>query len=527
MLTQIRHIQKGTLIVVTVIIVIAFAMWGDFSADSPVGGQNCVVKVYDRCYRAKEARVLSSHYDVAFRLGMYDFATVLFGENRRDDDRTDFILSLIILRKEAQKLGIEPTAEEIKEAIPTLPIFMQPYVDARYVENNILGPNGFTDGDLAQLVKDYLSYQKLRELVGAGSLAVPTETDKVYTKRNQRYHGSIIDFDRAKFAEGLEVTDDEVKEYFESNQDTLMSEPLRGFEYVKFVPTALPEDATNEQRSKAVLEFQNAVNRAYSKLADDEVDFMTAAKELGKTEGEKPFTLESGVFEPFSLPEPPEMLAGDAEMVTALFSGALQIDDVTVPFRTGEDGYFVLHYTELVEPRPLGLEEATPAIREALVAKNSNRLVNDAANEVRARLNEALESGKTFADAAKAAEVDLQPLPAFSQVEPPAEIADPGLVIAAAQETPEGGISRVMERPDGKGFFLLYVEKTDIYEDEDEESAKRSISASTEAAIRRTLFTSWLNQRRLESGAMRDPYGAAESGGPPVEELPDPEADPS
>ena len=47
MLTQIRHIQKGTLIVVTILIVIAFAfLYSDFDfVQGTVGRQDCVVKV--------------------------------------------------------------------------------------------------------------------------------------------------------------------------------------------------------------------------------------------------------------------------------------------------------------------------------------------------------------------------------------------------------------------------------------------------------------------------------------------------
>ena len=58
MLTQIRHIQKGTLIVVTIIIVIAFAfLYSDFDfVQGTVGAPDCVVKVYGRCYRQKEAQ---------------------------------------------------------------------------------------------------------------------------------------------------------------------------------------------------------------------------------------------------------------------------------------------------------------------------------------------------------------------------------------------------------------------------------------------------------------------------------------
>ena len=359
MLTQVRHIQKGTLSVVTIIIVIAFAfLYSDFDfVQGAVGRQDCVVKVYDRCYRQKEVMKLANHFDVAYRLGMYDFAITLFGENRRDDDRTDFVMSLVILRKEAEKLGIEPTTEEIKEAIPNLPVFQQPFVDARFVENNILGPSGFTDGDLAQLVKDYLSYQKLRELIGSGIAAVPSETERRYVKNEQRYDASMILFNREQLSEDIEITDAEVKEYFEANQETLLSEPKRGFDIVTFTPKDLPEDATNEARAKAGLTFANAVNRAYADLAAEDAGFVEVAKQY---EGDKAdFSMELGALDPFSRNAPPESWEGKENVLDQIFAEVLQLDDVTVPIPTGDGGYYVFQYSDLEAPRPLTLEEAS------------------------------------------------------------------------------------------------------------------------------------------------------------------------
>ncbi|MDB2497150.1 peptidyl-prolyl cis-trans isomerase [Verrucomicrobiales bacterium] len=513
MLTQIRHIQKGTLIVVTILIVIAFAfLYSDFDfVQGTVGRQDCVVKVYDRCYRQKEVSMLANHYDVAIQLGMYDFVTVMFGEDRMDDDRTNFIMSLIILRKEAEKMGINPSEEEIKEAIPKLPIFQQPLVSADYVKNSILGPNGFTDGDFAQLVKDYLSFQKLRDLIGAGVAAVPSETDLIYTKRNQRYHASLVKFDRAKFADTLKITDAEVKEYFEANTETLQADPKRGFDYAKFTPKKLPDDATAEQKANSARDFGNAVNRVYADLADDDADFVKIAK---ANEGSKQhFEMKVGKFEAFPPVSPPEELKDKGEILKELFTPTLQIDDVSIPVATGDGGYYVFHYGEVIEPRPLTLEEATEAINTVLKNRKSDRLVNDAANEARAKIVEALEAGKPFAGVVKEAGLEVEKLDAFSRAEPPEGRTDASTVLGAAEEAgTEKSVSAVISQPNGEGYFLVYVDKIDIFEDEEKDSAKRSMAASTENSLRRSLFTAWFNQRRLESGSARDPFGGKQTG---------------
>ncbi len=504
MLTQIRHIQKGTLIVVTVLVVIAFAfLYSDFDfVRGSVGRQDCVVKVYNRCYRQKEAQKLSSSYDVAFRLGMYDFATVLFGENRRDQDRTDFIMSLVILRKEAEKMGIEPSPEEIKAAITKLPIFQQPWVTAEVVENTILGPNGFTDGDLAQLVKDYLSYQKMRDLIGSGVAAVPSEVERIYTKGNQRFIASLVEFDREKALEGIKISEKEIKEYYEENQGTLNSESKRGFEYVKFTPKALAEDATNETKAKASFNFANAVNRAYADLADDEANFKEVAKQY---EGEKAdFVMAYGNYDAFAAQSPPKELEGNTQVLASLFSELLQSDGVTVPLEADEGGgYLVFHVTEEIAPQPLTIEESTPAIREALLGRKSDRAVNEAANVARAALTEALEAGKPFPAASKAAGVTATELPNFSQQEPPADIDDASLILSAVESLGPKSLSEVIKRPGDSGYFLVYVDALEIYKDEDKSSSERSIAAALEGEYKRRLFSAWFNQRRAESSSER------------------------
>lgn len=503
MLTQIRHIQKGTLIVVTVLIVISFAfLYSDFDfVRGTVGKQDCIVKVYNRCYRQKEAQKLASHFDVALELGMYDFAMVLFGENRQDRDPTDFMMSLVILRKEAERMGIQPTATEIKEAIPQLPLFQQPWVNAAYVQNNILGPNGFTDGDLANLVKDYLSFQKLRSLIGAGLEAVPSETARLYTKSNQRYTASVVRFDRADFTKDIKITDEEVKTYYEENKEDLNSEAKRGFDYVKLIPKPEVEGATNEQKAKANLDFANAVNRAYADLASDGSDFVKVAGQYAGAKAE--FTMELGKLEPFSPAEPVEMLKDEQAALEAIFSPAQQIDAVTVPLQVEGGAYYVFHYSTLVEPVPLTLEEATPAIREALTATKSNRAVSDAASAALAKLNEAVKGGKSFDEAAKGLSLKPEVLANFSESEPPAELEDAGLIVNAVSGLGEKEISPVTDRPGGLGSLLVYVDKIEIYKDEEIESKKNSLAATVENQLDRTLFTAWFNQRRAESGSLR------------------------
>jgi|GEM_PF-465487 len=538
MLKQIRHIQKTTLIIVTAIIVVAFAFF--YSNYDTRGGnlklQSCVVKVYDRCYRQKEAQKFATFFDVALALGMYDFAVPLMsGSQSQKRDPADFVTNLIILRRQAENLGIEPGAEEIKKAIPKLPVFQQPQVDAAYIKNKILGPNGFNDGDFAQLVKDYLSYQKIRDLVGSAVQAIPSEVEKTYIKENQRFNALAIHFDRKNYIEKVKVSDAEIKTYYEENRakkgppvsppaesanpdgkaplskalsdpkQTLLSEEKRGFNYVKFIPAPDPKDASREVISKRKLAFANAVNRIYADLSEEGANFTAVAKRY-QSDKTAPagMKIELGNFAPFTSDGAPDSIRKDEAQVSSLFSATVQKGAVTVPYQQKDGSYNIYQFSEQIAPQPLSLKEATPAIITVLKNKKSNQLVSEAANAARARLNDLLKAGKTFQEAAKETGIKPEKIPSFSESEPPAGIPDASLILSAVQGSAAKSLSRVVEKPEGRGFLMVYVEKIELYKDKEKDSHLRTLTASSEMELKRDIFSAWLKNCRVQAGADRN-----------------------
>ncbi|MDF1812069.1 MAG: SurA N-terminal domain-containing protein [Verrucomicrobiales bacterium] len=541
MLTTFRKFQKGTLIVVTIIIVIAFAfLYSDFDfAQGTLGSSECVIKVHDRCYRVDEAQKLARFQGLAMNLGMGEFTRTLTGIDRLDQDPTNFVMNMLVLRKAAEKLGVEPSATEIKQAVPKLP-FVQMYGLNGDNMRNLLGQFGLDEGDLAQLVKDYLSFNKLKDLVGSGIQAVPTEIEKSYIQRNQRYTASVIRFDRSDFEESAKITDAEVKKYFEDRnksekpaapaepQETaesdstpdaeaaaeapveqpasadlapIMTAPKRGFDYVKFVPEKLAEDATQEEKAKSEIAFAKQVNRMYSELAAEDTDFLKLANEMAKKDN--PFTIEVGKFEPFKWDDAPEVVKSNEKLRASLFSGALQKGAVSVPFSQEDGSFYVFRYSELVEPRQMTLEEARPLIIDALKAKKSNQLASDAANEALAKLQEAIDNEKSILDAASANNYDLTTLPTFSEAERP-EVDDAELILDSVRDTAPGKLSGVKPRSGGKGYFIAYVDKIEIYKDEDKESNLKNLASNAEFREKTNLFQAWLNKQARDSGAARN-----------------------
>jgi hypothetical protein len=65
----------------------------------------------------------------------------------------------------------------------------------------------------------------------------------------------------------------------------------------------------------------------------------------------------------------------------------------------------------------------------------------------------------------------------------------------------------VTERPGGEGYLLAFVEKIEIYKDEQAAEKKKTLAATIKNETDRALFTAWFNQRRAESGSERSGLG--------------------
>jgi len=231
------------------------------------------------------------------------------------------------------------------------------------------------------------------------------------------------------------------------------------------------------------------------------------------------FTATSTTTAAVSPADPPKEIAESDEAITAIFSDALPVGSVTIPVGIEGGGYAVYYYKEDIAPVPLTLEQATPAINEAILSKESNRLVKEAAEAARTSLSDALAAGKDLAAAAAGASVSPVDLPNFSAAEPPAEVEEASLIVEAVTGLDENQVSTVVERLGGAGYLMVAVSKIELYENENEESEKRTLAAETENKLRNTLFTSWFNQRRKESGSEVPTFGT-----PMVEEPVTPES---
>lgn len=503
-----HFIKAKTFVLIVLVALFAGLAWFSTDYDTRGGtvGPACPIKVYGRCYRDQEVRRLVSYSEVARNLLLIEFFGSLFGEDRLDNDPTDFVTNLIVLRHEAERLGIEPTDEEAKEAIRTAPIFsIQTMINDEILESNVLAPRGLTKADLIQLGKDYLCWRKLGDLLEAGNQPVPVELDKAYIRQHQQFTASLAEFSIDAYREKAAVSDADIQKYYDENKDRLLSDEKRGLTLIQFSPPAEPEGMTNEAKAQQRLAFNNRVNEIYGTLAEDESRFAELAKGLAADPANQ-FPIQVQEIPAFAKVSPPEALKDKADLLNDLFSGARSIEAgvaVSVPFPREDGGYLMFKLTQVVEPTGLKLEEAREQIKTALVNRKADQLVNEAATAARTRVLEALQAGRPVAEAAKAAGTELKPLPAFSQSEPPAGVDAADQLVGAALSAGRGSVSEVLPLPLGKGYRFLVVDKVELVESEEAENRRSALEIQAASAYRRALYQAWFNKRREAAGVMR------------------------
>src|SRR5207248_8252417 len=104
--------HRNTLMIVIAVLAIPFVFYFNKS-DLGARGPGDFGKFYDRKVSVVEATRYAKLLGLANRLGMTDFIQDLTGRARDENERTvEFVFNMLILRREAERLGIQPAASE-------------------------------------------------------------------------------------------------------------------------------------------------------------------------------------------------------------------------------------------------------------------------------------------------------------------------------------------------------------------------------------------------------------------------------
>ena len=470
----------------------------DRSASDKVG------KIYGRTLTTEELGRIERQLDAARDLRLYEMTNLVNGDGMEDGEAP---INDLVLTHEADALGIVPSNDEVKDAEMALPVFQgaggafDPGKYASFVDEK-LTPRGFSDTQLDDLIRRNLQFAKLREIVEAGVTLSPADVRLAYEQHFSKTDASVVRFKTADFAAAVpEPTADEIKKYYDAQKDRLQQPERRKVQYVKF---AL-DDEQKKLTGKARLD-------ALKPNADRAVDLL---EQLEDQKGKSDFAAvaaaakmpvqETGEFEEGQTTAVPEA------SIPGFIEGAFRLTEKDpnsdVPLETPSaqfpDAYYVLHLAAVVPERQLTLDEAKSKIVAAIKDERARAALAARAEEVRAKMADALKAGRPVADAAKEAGQTAQNVTPFSVAEPIKGQADGTQLSEATAELANGELSKFVSTADGG--LLVYVRGREPADEKRFDLQKDMITTGMRRQKAGVYFSEWLRDRREAANVQLDP----------------------
>ena len=496
-----RH--RDWLMIVIAILAIPFIFYFVQRPDYGAMRGDQFARIYDRNVSMLEAQQFVRLLSLAQALGMSDFVgtmTAGAGSNQ-NQAAVQFIVSLQVLRHEADRLGLRPNASEIADVVRKLPAFQG---DSGFDINkfndlvrNGLAPLGLAEEHIEQLVRDEICLNEIRQLLAAGVSLPQTELDENFQRGYDKLFVSVIRFHSTDFDNDIKINDEDVQKYYDAHKSELKTDEKRKVDFVQLTLTEEEKKLTGKERIEAL-----------QKLADRSTDFTQALLEKGtdfKAAAAK-FQLPVHETGEFTAADPDPELKIDPQLGAAAFKLSAQ-EPHSDPVQVA-DGFYILHLTGATEARPLTLEEAKPKVIDALKKTRARELMSTKGAELAQQLREAKKSGQPLEAAIQKTGIKPEKLPPFSLIEEePAKSEDK----KPKNETPEllaikdavallnpSDITDFM--PSGSDGFIAILEKRESFADADGGEKKAAFEKRILENKERIVLIEWLRDRQQAAG---------------------------
>jgi SurA N-terminal domain/PPIC-type PPIASE domain len=496
MLDAIRKRQRTLLTIITIVVIVAFAwFYNPASMRRGEGPGGAIGKLNGRTITVGDIQKIERSMQLVFSLGMQGLVEDLTTEGRtRDDQSLSFAWNLLLLRDEAKRLQIVPSADQIRNTEKALPQFQtdnhfdpakyQQFVDAA------LKPNGFTAADLDDVVADNLRYAGVSQLV-EGSTPLPESMFKQqYEVLNQIMSLAVLRFNRSDFESSVQVTDAEVQKYYDQHRDTILSPEKRKVALVSFLLTDDQKKLADEQKIAAKKPLADAAD-TFAQAALQNPATFESAKEKGFT------VIET---EPFTMEQPDKALSQVPALPRAAFT--LTKDNPISDVTEGTDGFYVMKLTDIVASRPLALAEAKDQIVAAIKEEKAEAAIQAKAKEVSAKIVAEMQQGIGFVQAAENADYKVETPEPFALINPGKSEDLARFIAMNAVELNPGETSKLLQ--DQGSALIIHMIKKEPIDEQKYAEFKKTTYAQQNSQYEKVALREWLRVELQKAG--RPPF---------------------
>src|SRR5947209_14270828 len=244
-----RH--KDWLMIVIAILAIPFVFYFVQRPDYGAMRSDRFAHIYDRNVSMLEAQQIARLLSLAQAIGMSDFVQTLTAGAGLNQNQVavQFIVNLLVLRHEAERLGLRPSATEIADVVRKLPAFqsesgfdMNKFTD---FVRNYLPPMGLGEEHIEQVVCDELCVNEIKKLLAAGISLSKGELDENFQRGYDKFYVNVIRFHSSDFDKDIKVNDEDVQKYYDAHKSELKTDEKRKVEFVHLGLTEEPQENTN------------------------------------------------------------------------------------------------------------------------------------------------------------------------------------------------------------------------------------------------------------------------------------------
>ena len=494
--------HRNWLMIVIAILALPFCLYF-VKSDTSLIRSDQFAKIYGRKVTMTEARRDARLFQLSRLLGMSDLGDGLAPGGGTDDQKAvTFIINLIVLRHEAERLGIQPSDAEIVEAVKKFPAFQgaSGFDGAKYdqVDRTILPSFGFTDEQLRELAHDQLCLKRIKEIVASGVSIPESESKSNYEQLYGKNVVSVVRVRSADFLKEIKPTDDDIKKYYEAHKGELKTEEKRKVEFVRLALSEEQKKLKDKERIDALQKLADRANDFSQALLEKGADFhQVAAKFQLPLEATGEFTS--------SAPDP--KLKADPQLNQVAFKLTPQ-DPNSDPIQSA-DGFAILHLAGIVEAGPLTFDEAKQKVVDQIKNERAREMAMAKGRKDAETLRNGLKAGQplqiTLEQAGGLKAEKLEPFTMADEADaknppekPKNEPSDMMMIKNVSAQLQPGDVSDFVPRIDG-GLIML-LEKREPPDPAKYQQTKATFEERYLKTAREYVFMEWLRDRQREAG---------------------------
>ena len=381
------------------------------------------------------------------------------------------LVNRVLMMQEAERLGIETSEEELKDAIQQIPVFQNngAFDYRRY--NLLLSQNNISPEQFESDQRDQIVLDKLRAVVLSGVTVTEDETRQWYDWYNARINLSYVLFPPDRYSD-IQTTQDEIQTYFQEHREDYRTQPRVKVRYLFFNPedykaqVEIGDERISEYYQGHPAEFKSEKRvKARHILIKVDADADEKTVEAKKAEALKVYNMAAAGKDFGTLAKkfsqgPTKDKGGELgwftrDKMVAPFADkafSMKADEISEPVRT-RFGWHIIKVEQIEEASTTSLKAASDGIRQKLIDEKAMELAYNKAEEV----YDSVYDGDDLGVAGQAHQLPALTTDFFTAAKGPKEkqIGQPAKFAQIAFGLEKMAISEIQDL--GGGYYLLQV----------------------------------------------------------------------